>query len=230
MRGSVGPTQAMPPFSFGWYHDWPTVSPFAAISDRAYGILDARVLKDWASMTRPVHHLFIRIAYQAKTTSLATRLSNSWALNLPALALLRVRLEQAIVCSYLALEDELVGLSPFVSYIPVRHHLGLRDALENADLASVLGDLFNLSTTEAAAVDAQKRLASGFSLDNGKFQRSWTHLDLRSLWPGVEICLSKSAVPCWLIALNVNTYPSTRLRVQSFILTAHHCHMPFLTF
>src|SRR6266581_4770990 len=104
---------------FGPYLKWDQVAAFNDISECAYRIFDAAVASNWNLFTTPTHHLFLRMAYQAKTTSFSLRLSNSWCYNMPALALLRVRLEQAIVCSFLIHEDEDVALDAFVRFTSI---------------------------------------------------------------------------------------------------------------
>jgi hypothetical protein len=166
---------------FGPYQSWESVATFGAVSEKSFVLFDERIRGEWQQLARPVHHLFIRIGYQAKTTSLATRLTNSWALSLPALALVRVRLEQTIICSFLVHEEEEAGLHPFVAYIPIGQHKGLKAAKEDRQLAAQLTGLFDLGLSEAEALRAQQELTPGFSLDSDKFQRNWTKLDLRSM-------------------------------------------------
>lgn len=181
--------------NYGPYQSWESVAAFDAVSEKSFAILDDRTNAGWQRLARPVHHLFIRIGYQAKTTSLATRLTNSWALSLPALALVRVRLEQTIICSFLIHEEEESGLRPFVSYIPISHHKGLKAALEDPKLSAQLAGLFDVGRSEAEALKAQQELTPGFSLDSDKFQRSWTKLDLHSMARRRDaLVVSKSAL------------------------------------
>lgn len=167
--------------NFGPYRSWESVAAFDALSEQSFALLDGRISAEWQRLARPVHHLFMRIAYQAKTTSLAARLANSWALSLPALALVRVRLEQTIICSFLTHEEEEFGLRPFVSYVPIAQHKGFKAALDDPKLAAQLAGLFDVGRSEADALMAQQELTPGFTLENDKFQRNWTKLDLRSM-------------------------------------------------
>ncbi len=167
--------------NFGPYRSYESVAAFDALSEQSFAILDERTNAESQRLTRPVHHLFIRIGYQAKTTSLAARLTNSWALSLPALALVRVRLEQTIICSFLTHEQEESGLRPFVSYIPIGHYKNLKAALDDPELVAELSRLFDVGRSESEALKAQQELTPGFSLESDKFQRNWTKLDLRSM-------------------------------------------------
>jgi Family of unknown function (DUF5677) len=166
--------------NLGPYSKWQSVCAFSDLSTKSFGLFDKLVNENWSQLSRTVHHLFLRMAYQAKTTSIAIRLDNSWALFLPALALTRVRLEQTIVCSYLIHEEESKALRPFVAYIPIAHHKSMRIAMEDSSMAVHLGHI-DLHSLESEAAKAQEEFTPGFSLENDKFERSWTKLDLRSM-------------------------------------------------
>lgn len=166
--------------NFGPYSRWESVGAFSTLSKNAFSTFDNFINENWALLSRPVHHLFLRIAYQAKTTSLAARLNNSWALCLPAFALTRVRLEQTIICSYLIHEDESVGLRRFVAFISIEHYKTSRIVMEDPSLAKHLSHI-DFDAMQNEAVKAQEEFRPGFSLENDKFERKWTNLDLRSL-------------------------------------------------
>jgi hypothetical protein len=105
------------------------------------------------------------MAYHAETTSFSIRLSNSWALCLPAFATTRIRLEQLIVCSYLVHENESLGLAPFIQYMPIGTHKGLHVAMEDPSLAQQLSKMVDMTISEVEAVKAQEALTPGFSLE-----------------------------------------------------------------
>lgn len=167
--------------NFGPYNQQDEVQAFYKISKKAFAIFDNAIALNWESLSRPLHHLFIRMSYQAKSTSMAIGLINSWALNLQAIALLRTRLEQIIVCSYLIYEDEDKGLRRFVIYVPIQDQKNIAAAMESSDLRKELQGIIDPSLSMANAEEAQEALSPGISLDNGKFQRKWTDLDLRSM-------------------------------------------------
>lgn len=166
--------------NFGPYSRWESVGAFSTLSENAFSTFDKLINENWALLSRPIHHLFLRMAYQAKTTSLAARLNNSWALCLPAFALIRVRLEQTIICSYLIHEDESVGLRRFVAFISIGHYKATRIVMEDPSLAEHLSHI-DLGAMQNGAGKAQEEFKPGFSLENDKFERKWTNLDLRSL-------------------------------------------------
>jgi len=178
--------------NFGPYSRWENVAAFSDLSEKAFTLFDRLINENWSLLSRPVHHLFLRIAYQAKTTSLAIRINNSWALSLPAFALTRVRLEQTIICSYLIHEEESIGLSPFVEYIPIGHYRATRVVLEDASLAEHLSHI-DLNALETAATESQNKFTPGFSITNDKFERSWTKLDLRSMAKRRDLLVNRSS-------------------------------------
>jgi len=165
--------------NFGPYSRWQSVGAFSTLSENAFSTFDKFINKNWDLLSRPIHHLFLRMAYQAKTTSLAARLNNSWTLCLPAFALTRVRLEQTIICSYLIHEDESIGLRRFVAFISIGHYKASRIVMEDLSLAEHLSHI-DLDAMQNEAVKAQEEFRPGFSLENDKFERKWTNLDLRS--------------------------------------------------
>ena len=164
--------------NFGPGSSWESIASFEAISEKAFTLFEKRTQENWEHLSKAVHHLFLRMEYQAKTTSFGLRLINSWAMSLPAFALTRIRLEQTIVCSYLLHEDESVGLGPFVQYIPVTHHQQAKAAIQDPDIARLLSKT-NFSGLEAEAIQAQEAITPGFSLEKDKFQRNWTKLVVR---------------------------------------------------
>jgi hypothetical protein len=167
--------------NFGPYSKWENIAAYFSVSEKALALFDEAIRANWERLTTATHHLFVRFAYQAKTTSLAIRINTSWALVMPAFALTRVRLEQAIVCSYLLHEDTERGIVPFVKYIPIGQHRGTQAAMEDAELAKRLTGQIDHEKLEADAITAQEELTPGFTIENGKFQRNWTLLDLRSM-------------------------------------------------
>jgi len=163
--------------NMGPYHQWESVSTFNRISEQAFSLFDELVEVNWEALDRPLYHLLIRMAYQAKTTSLATRMNISWGLLPPSFPLMRVRLEQVIVCSYLTHEDEEKGFKPFVLYIPIGEYKGIVSALEDDGIAEELSERIDINLSKNEATRAQEE----FTSDSEKFERNWTKLDLRSM-------------------------------------------------
>lgn len=167
--------------NLGTWSQIPGVKGFLEVSENAFQVFDAVVEQNWSMLHRPVHHLFLRTMYIAKSTSYAIRLNSSWALVLPALALLRTRLEQTIVCSFLIHEEPEVGLERFVKHIPIGEFLHARRASQDESLAGYLPSDFNLEGLEQRAKSAQQELEPGFSIEEGRLDRKWTHYSLNAM-------------------------------------------------
>lgn len=123
------------------------------------------------------HGLFYRLAYQARVTGQALRLNNRSDLVLPAVALLRVRLEQLIVCSYLLCEERVLGIQPFLLHVSIKRHKNLSSILKDDTLAASLPSL-NAADIKKRAHKAQAQLRSNYNPDTDAFQREWTKLKL----------------------------------------------------
>lgn len=178
--------------NFGPYSEWDSVNVFSEISQNAHSLFDQVIVENWSQVTQPVDHLFLRMAYKAKTTSLAIRLINSWALNLPAIALTRVRLEQLIVCSYLIHEDQTSGLERFVKHIPIGHYNAAKAAMSDPTIADKLTAL-NLESMREEARRAQLNLSNEPSHNEDRFERKWTQLDLRAMAKRRDVIVIDSA-------------------------------------
>ncbi len=167
--------------NFGPYGEWANVADFSALSERAFMAFHDEVDSQMDIVSTPTQHLFLRMAYQAETTSLGIRLNNSWALCIPAFSMTRTRLEQTILCSYLIHEEESKGLVPYVKYIPIGEYRGLKSSMEEPSLAEHLQHFVDLDQSRDEAIKAQEEFAPGFTIENDKFVRKWTKLDLRSM-------------------------------------------------
>ena len=120
--------------------------------------------------------------YCAEATSLAIRVCASWTLTIPAIAMARVRLEQAIVCSYLSHEQESLGLSPYIAYIKIGRHRRLKAALAYPGMAELLPAHIDAQSLEREAKQAQEEVfEQSFNYEDGRLVRKWTPLDLLSM-------------------------------------------------
>ncbi|MGB8991203.1 MAG: DUF5677 domain-containing protein [Desulfobaccales bacterium] len=168
--------------NYGPYAKWDKIKAYSELSEKSFRIF-ADLLKDKAKeLLEPINQLFYRMIYIAGTTSTSIRLINSWAFTLPAYALLRVRLEQTIVCSYLIYEDISIGLEKFLSYNPIGQFKGMRVAMEDESLREHLEKNYNgIERLKEDAIAMQKDRIPGFTYEDDKFERSWTNLNLRAI-------------------------------------------------
>lgn len=166
---------------FGPYSSWEEIKAFSDLSEKAFSVFRSFIKGKADLLLDPINHIIYRMFFQADATSLAIRLINSWAFNLPALALARVRLEQTIICSYIVHEDKSEALKKFIYYSSVQRYKFMETALEDESLKTYLQHFNNYEKLKETAIEAQKRLTPGFSIDDDKFERKWTKLDLRSM-------------------------------------------------
>jgi hypothetical protein len=166
--------------NYGPFQEWENIAAYSALSDRAFKLFDEAIAANQDKLSSVYHHLLLRCMYQARTTSFAIGLNVSWVLLQPAFALCRVRLEQTIVTSFLLHEDVNEGLKRFILHTRVSDFRSMKLAKENPKLAQNLTK-FEIDDLKAKAAVAQEKLDPSFTLEGGKFERSWTKLDLRSM-------------------------------------------------
>ena len=152
---------------------------FAELSASAYSLYHDHLAR--VSVDNLWHLLFVRLNYLAEGTSVSTRLLNSWGLALQALALLRIRLEETIVCSYLLHEDTERGVEPYMQFIAIKSFASVRTALCDPSLAEHIDSTVNTIAMQSEAAEAQDSFTPGFDIVKDKFVRKWTPLDLGSM-------------------------------------------------
>jgi hypothetical protein len=101
--------------------------------------------------------------------------------HLPVMALVRVRLEQLIVTSYLVHERPDVGLKPYAAFTPIREYRTAQAVLAEPFLAPHVQGRVQVDDLKAKAFAAQLDINPGFDIKEGKLQAKWTPLDLYSM-------------------------------------------------
>lgn len=81
------------------------------LSDRVWLAFDQLTDTEQRRDNSTKQHAATRLNYISRSTSVAIRLNSSWALSVPAMALLRVRYEQAVRLSWLARQADNSGFS-----------------------------------------------------------------------------------------------------------------------
>ena len=123
-----------------------------------------------------------RMASHSLSTSSAISVLLTSGLTLQALALLRIRIEQCIVNSYLIHEDENIAFGPFVLHVPIARYLQSKDAAHDKAIGENLPESVDFERLRSDAVDAQtKYFDDDFDGSRDQFIRKWTNLDLRSM-------------------------------------------------
>ena len=159
------------------------LSPYIKISEKAFRyFIEAFSKKPYLLKSKSnliLHHLLSN----AKNTSFSIRLLSTWAQPIEGYALLRIRLEQLIVSSYLINEKPEKGLEPFNKYYPVIEYslLKANDKNDNLKLAlsyflPELGNGYNKRMKEL-----QKQIEESFEIKDDNYKRKWTNLFINQL-------------------------------------------------
>ena len=161
--------------------DSPLARPFWKVFEDSHQLLDR--LKPAASPQQGdgANGVLLTLTSMQRGTTQAARLLLSWGAHLPGLALARIRLEAAIVCSYLIHESDPAPLARFVSFGPIGEYRLSSAITADPHLRTHVAGKVDLAKLrlEAGAVEAS--FDPGFDITRGKFTPKWTSLDLLSM-------------------------------------------------
>ncbi len=96
----------------------PEIIPFIEISEDAFKIYVETININLLILEIENNYEFYKLLAQAKNNSYSIRLLCTWGQPIEALALLRVRLEQSIISSYLLYENPKEGIEAYRNYLP----------------------------------------------------------------------------------------------------------------
>lgn len=173
--------QKVIPYKLGPYNEWEEFQVFSRLSNDVYSYFNEIFSAKSKELKRPMHHMFYRFKYLAESSSHSFRLISSWTFGLPALALLRVRLEQLIVCSYLIYEDVSQGLSNYLKHTAINKYYQIKTSFQDGIIKDRLETKFDLLKMANGARLAQIEIDPEYNMASDKFQRKWTKLNLRSM-------------------------------------------------
>lgn len=199
--------------TLGPYEKW--TKEFLELSSRAYGLL----AQHWPSSSDvPTAELVRDFAVHSEATSLAMRASLTHNYSIAAASLLRVRLEQCIVLSFLVHSDWNDGWGPYLAHIDVQQYEFARK------LAKVRSDPSDLTALRTTSERAQKE----FSL----LQSRWNRPPLSDLARRRdEAAGSRRCLPWTLEKEYFETYPICSFAVHtsaSVLYRATELHRPTL--
>ncbi|MEL7590601.1 MAG: DUF5677 domain-containing protein [Anaerolineaceae bacterium] len=120
----------------------------------------------------PELKLLYRFVVLGESTSDSVRLLLNYNCVVPALMLIRIRLEQVIIFSYLTNEDPTIGILNFVKFLPSSNARIVKGVLDNKQLVDHFKNYF-----QKYAISDENE-SSNSELD---FKRKWTDLDLLSM-------------------------------------------------
>jgi Family of unknown function (DUF5677) len=141
------------------------------------GTLKQMDMAGWAKH----HRGLVGLIEHAERTSRSIEMLRAAGLVLQALALLRVRLEEAIVCSYLIHESSDTLYRRYFSFGPIAEFRTAVEVLRDPQLSEYVARGIDIDDLRKEALEIEKSFDPGFDLDNGKFTPKWTTLDLYSM-------------------------------------------------
>lgn len=189
----------------GPYAKW--VDRYLAVSRYAYSLLSDFRQLEIDDLNRPDRAFTIRMSLQAEGTSLAMRSALTHGLAVPALALLRVRLEQCVVSSFLSHLPPEDGWKMYIADVRAA----------DFEVNTKMQDMAKLSQMRRPSLDDEVRaLGEGAYIDKGgKFKRRWTDLSLENMAQRRdEKAVSRSPFPWQLAAEYWYVYPVGSLAIH----------------
>jgi uncharacterized protein DUF5677 len=124
---------------------------------------------------------FIALVENGQRTSEAVQLLRQSGFYVHAIGLLRMRLEEVIICSYLIHEPSDEVAERYFTYGPVGTYLTAKKVLDDPYLASLVIPPSDLSAMHLQAADIERSFNPGFDMEGGKFSPKWTALDLYAM-------------------------------------------------
>ncbi|MFV0421621.1 DUF5677 domain-containing protein [Oleidesulfovibrio sp.] len=167
--------QALGPFS-----EWESFKTFNLLSEEAYGFFNKTTRENPHILCDNNYHLFQRFKYIAENFSYTIRMSTSWCLLLPALSLVRTRLEQTIVCSYLTYEDKKIGLEQYLNFHKIESYNTMQRATHDEQMKKNIASVINTKEAYESACHSPKNITPEY-LEGDKFSKKWTTLNLESM-------------------------------------------------
>jgi hypothetical protein len=159
----------------------PSIKHFLWISEQAF-IRTAELIgndaKDW---NNPNARVIQALMYHALNTSLSIRILTTNAQTLEAFALLRMRLEQLIVSSYLLHSKD--GFDAFIADLSRVDYRAVNNLQKDQTLKSMVESFFGdrISNVTEKAIEAEKIKDPLFDTVTGQIKRKWTTLSTYDL-------------------------------------------------
>jgi hypothetical protein len=167
------------------------------VSNESYTLYRSLIPSQPAPSNSDYWDVVTRSVAAAESTSAAIGSLIDQRHHLPALALTRVRFEQALVFSYLIHEKPDIGLKPYSRFAPITEYRIAEGVGSEALLAPHIPPQLNIDVLKAKAIDAQLAINPGFNIQAGKFQSKWTSLDVYSMALRRDTLAAKSQ---WIVS------------------------------
>jgi len=159
------------------------LSPYIKLSEKSFRFFIESISKKTYLLKSQDNRIINLLLNNAKNTSFSIRLLSTWGQPIEGFALLRIRLEQLIVSSYLINEEPAKGLEPFKKFHPVIEYslLKANDKNDNLKLAlsNIVPELANGYNTRMKEI--QKNIEKCFEISDDTYKRKWTNLFINQL-------------------------------------------------
>jgi len=150
----------------------PMLGRFIKFSERAIEIYVKALEKNPKLALEAPAGIFNLLFFQAKNSSYSARVLSTWGQPLEALAILRIRLEQAIISSYLFYEDFEKGFGAYI-----KHYTDIERAAA-ATLKKEPPDFYGIFKDK---LDKHEAKYSNFDFENDKPRKRWTNKSIYKL-------------------------------------------------
>ena len=133
--------------------------------------------EDWGTTEGRVRQLLM---LHALNTSYSVRLLTTYAQTTEAYALLRVRLEQAIVFSYLVHAEPEKGLVPYIEDIDRTDYRAFQGLGQDELVRDIVETLFpdKVEAAKKVAAENESRRDPDFDIETDRLRRKWTNLSV----------------------------------------------------
>lgn len=159
------------------------LSPYIKFSEQAYRYYIEGLSSKAHLLRKKDYKTFNLLLSNAKNASFSIRLLSTWGQPIEGYALLRIRLEQLIISSYLIHEESEKGINAFKKYEPIIEYDLLKANATNYNLKMALSSLFPNSNLdyEKRMSELREKIEDTYEIKNEKFQRKWTTLPINKL-------------------------------------------------
>lgn len=155
---------------------------FIKFSERAFEIYVKAIENNQHLALIPPQGIFNLLFFQSKNTSYSVRVLSTWGQPLEALALLRIRLEQAIISSYLFYEEYENGFGAYIKFMSDLERSAAATLKKELNLNSFIKDMapefYGLLKNK---LDEHEDKYSNFDFVNDKPKKKWTNKSIYEL-------------------------------------------------
>lgn len=193
------------------------VSDFLWYSEQAFQAVDDVRLDTHERTGTPADVVLRGLLFHAVNASYSVRLLTTWAQPTEGFALLRTRLEQTIVFSYLLHADPERGLLPYAQDVERTGHRTFQGLAADAELHGFMTTLFAEKAEHAAraAEDNEQRIDPDFDLAKDVLKRKWTPLSLYDMALHRDRLAADSVIKISLRSLYLGLYKPACIVVHS---------------